>query len=239
MINGHKVRQESLFYEEIDNLVSEGQDIGSMFPDEALECSGGLRGTLRTIRTIERHFPLVLHEWSATARTNGRREDSLFSSVTHLRDGSDDLRYHLPCPHNEHLIPLHDPLFSQLVVVMERGTTHRHPSDIDRLQNGNRGYNSRPTDGVFDSEELRPHIHRRELVRDRIPGMVLGRPEAVPEREIVELDDEPVYLEIERRTIERKTMYFGLEFHKVSGIEKVGGLDKSEGFQKREIIVIS
>ena len=118
MIDRNKIGQESLFYKEVDNLITERQHICSVLSDESFERSGSLSGTGCTSGTIESHLSFVLNKRRSATRTNGWYDNYLLVSISNLHNRSDDLRDNLSRAHDENLIAFHNSFFGKFVIIM-------------------------------------------------------------------------------------------------------------------------
>jgi len=238
MIQGNKIRKESLFYKNIDYFIAESQYISTVFSSKTLQSSRSLHRTGCAGRTIKSNFPRISDEGRSATRTSGRRNDRFLGSIAHFCDRSDDFWNYFPGSDDEYLISFHYSFFGELVIVMKCGTTHSHSSDIYRFEDGNRSYNPGSTDGMYYSKEFGSDMYRWEFVCDRIAWMMFGCPEHIPERETIKFDNKSVDFEIEYRTRESQSMDFGLEFLQISGAVYIRSFGKSKRFKERKIIAI-
>lgn len=228
-----------MFYEDIDDLISESQYIRSMFSDKAFQSPRSLCGAGSTCGAIESNFSSILSERSSTTRTNTWRKNSFFASVAHFRNRSDDFRDYFPGTDDKYLIPFHNSFLGKLIVVMERGTTHGYSSDIHGLEDRNWSDHSGSSDGVLDGKELRADMYRRKLIGYGIPGMMFGRSKCVPECEIRELDDESIDFESVIRTFFAECMNFVYDSLYTLGKKKIRRGGESKRFEDCEVLTIS
>ena len=151
-----------------------GAGVGAPQVDVAL-----LRGSERASRTRGSRVGMTNGTLGAVAQLDDRAE--------HLGDDVARLAEHHGVA-DQHALQLHD------VLVVQRRLAHHRPGHLRRLHDGEGRRPPGAPDRDDDVEQLRVDLLGRVLVGDRPPRRTAGRAELVVQRQLVDLDDDPVDL---------------------------------------------
>lgn len=199
------VSDPSEFEKELHLFHSESIDIQPLFPDEHLELSLDLRGTV-SIGTINRYHSFILFCWCGTDGANSRDFDDLLLTCSHFCDHRYDLWDDLTRSHDEDRIPLPHSLLRELIIVMQCRSSDDDTTHIRSFEIGHWSDCARSSDRVLYREDSRSHLLGWELICDRISRMMLRPSEFVPEGHIIELQDHSIDIEVEIKAPFRKEL---------------------------------
>jgi hypothetical protein len=137
---------------------------------------------------------LGVAERTALGRAGHRRA---LLGLGHVRRGRQDLRDDVAGAQDDDVLAGTDVLADDVLLVVERGQLHRDAADVDWLEHGERVQVAEPPDVPLHVVQARDRGRGRELPGDRPAGVAPHDAEAALEREVVDLDDAAVDLEVE------------------------------------------
>ena len=157
------------------------------------------RGQLRRARACVRAAPVRVtllrgRELRAAGGAVFGVDELALGAVAKIRHRPEHLRDDLAGLAHHHRVADHHTLALDLVLVVQRGHGHCRAGDEHRLQHRERGRAARAADGDLDVEQLRGHLLRRVLVRDRPPRRARGRAQGALLGHGIHLDHQAVHL---------------------------------------------
>ena len=115
-----------------------------------------------------------------------------------MRRRREHLRDHVTGAEHDHVLAHADVLARQILLVVQRRLLDRDAGDVDRFEDRVRVQVTEFAGVPADSEQLGDRGRRRELPGDRPAGIAPDDAQPALELELVDLDDDPVDLELER-----------------------------------------
>ena len=132
------------------------------------------------------------------AFARGVRRRRSVVSLGDVRRRTEDLGDHVARAQHDHVLALPDVLARQVLLVVERRHLHRDPAHAHRLEHRARVQVAELARGPHDLIQPGDGGGGRELPRDRPPRLAPNGPQPALELDLVDLDHDPVDLEIER-----------------------------------------
>ena len=131
----------------------------------------------------------ALRRASATARRSGPRRESTGPTTFGMTSPPFSMM---------HVVAGADVAARDLLLVVQRRHLDRRSRQPDRLEHGERRHRARAPDVHVDPQQLRRGLLGRELERDGPARELRRRPGLLPERQVVQLDDDAVGVERQR-----------------------------------------
>ena len=125
----------------------------------------------------------------------GRRRAALL--LDDVRRRRDDLRDHVAGAQHDHLLARPDVLAREVLLVVQRRHADAHAADDHRLEHGVGAHVAELADVPHHLLQSRHGGRRRELPGDRPARVAPDRAEPALQRQVVDLDDDAVDLEVE------------------------------------------
>ena len=142
-------------------------------------------------------FVLVADERAAARAARRRHHPRLRVRRPQAEDRRDDARDDVAGLLDHDRVPFAEILAREVLGVVQRRHRDRRAGDEHRLEDGVRRVGAGAADVDFDLQQLRVRLLRGELERRRPARELRRRPQLLAQREVVDLDDDAVGVELE------------------------------------------
>ena len=136
-------------------------------------------------------------ERAAARAARRRHHPGLRVRRAQAEDRRDDARDDVARLLDDDRVPFAEILARDVLGVVQRRHRDRRSGDEHRLEHGVGRVRAGPPDVDFDLQQLRVRLLRRELERRRPARELRRRPQLLAQREVVDLDDDAVGVELE------------------------------------------
>jgi hypothetical protein len=185
----------------VDHLLAQALDVEGAAAGEVEQRELALRRADQAAGAAVIGPARLAHDVAATGRASERHAEVGHVAVARLGHAADDLRNHVPGAADDDAIACADALPPHLEDVVQRRARHRRAADEHRLEPGHRRQLAGAAHLHLDAEQARRLLLRRVFLRRRPARLARLEAEPLLQRPRVDLVDDAVDLERQRRPL--------------------------------------